>query len=513
MLREQLAKAFVTHADLIAIRSGDVEISYRELWEQGAALAEDFMGSFPPGPIGLLGSKQFCMYSGILGAVISGRAYVPLNEKFPAERLGVMARTAGCVAILYESSGRALLNRIVSEIDSTVDQCCFTTVAEDLSGTRVCLLELSRRGVPASPFREDFVYILFTSGSTGRPKGIGITQGNLESYLGHAIREFGVLPGDRASQMFDLSFDLSVHDIFVTWLGGGCLCIPTPQDQFAPGRFIVKQEISHWFSVPSTVSLLSRLRNLRTNAFPLLRQSLFCGEALPVDLARQWFASAPNSTIFNLYGPTEATIAISAHAIDQRTLDFTQTPSVVPLGRIFPGHEFRISRDSASYREDDSGELLVSGPQVSPGYLADPEKTLSVFVKQQGASEDRIWYRTGDRVRADEGGVLHYLGRLDSQIQVHGHRVELGEVEGALRRVSGGRVCSAIAWPRFGDTVEGIVAFVEGSDGEGEALLMVDELRGFLPSYMVPSEIRYVPVMPLNANGKIDRNALGHLLQ
>ncbi len=508
-MRDLISAAFQTHPHLPALSLPQGEVSYQALWEAAGQVAET-LRSLPPGPIGILGGREPAMYVGLLAAMLSGRAYVPLNAKFPPSRLAEMLRVAGCAGVLHDPASQPLLETLFAEAQLSLAATRMVSGPPPLGDVTLSVPAADAGLTKSGTENQAFAYILFTSGSTGKPKGIGITPENLQTYLTHATAAYGVAPGDRASQMFELTFDLSVHDLFVTWLGGGCLCVPAGMDMMAPARFILTQRITHWFSVPSTASLLARLRLLRENAFPSLKQSLFCGEALPTALAQQWQAAAPHSQVWNLYGPTEATIAITAHQVGTAA-DGEERP-VVPIGQPFPGHRTALVVDGKPVAAGEAGELWLSGPQVSPGYLANEEKTREAFVTLSADPDDSRWYRTGDLVRAGEDGTLHYLGRLDSQIQVHGHRVELGEVETALRSAAGGRSVAAIGWPRSGATIEGIVAFAEGSGTPEDAQALLATLQTQLPAYMVPSRIVFVATMPLNSNGKTDRNALALLL-
>jgi len=492
--------SFRQHRAHPALRVHGIELTYEQLLAAATEQAQRLIDELPPGPVGILAVRSLAAYSGILAAVLAGRAYVPLHPKFPLSRLVSMASVAGCAGIIAEAATLDTFQQLHAELgDGWL--CKDLMLCHQSAGDA----EHQARGAA----NEGFAYILFTSGSTGNPKGIGITPENLLAYLEHAIEAFAVRQGDRASQMFELTFDLSVHDMFVTWLGGGTLCVPPANAVMAPARFIIDQGITHWFSVPSTAAMLSKFRMLREGAFPSLKQSLFCGEALPASIAAQWGKAAPNSTLLNLYGPTEATIAITAHAWKpEHAVDSHR--DVVPIGRPFPTQHVRIVADGIDVLPGQSGELCLAGAQVSPGYLSNPAKTAEAFVKLDSSGE--IWYRTGDLVRQDENGVIHYLGRLDSQIQLHGHRVELGEVEGAMRKVSGGRTCAVIPWPFGGTTVESIIACVEGRGTDDDAAALRQGSAGLLPDYMVPSQIVFVASMPLNSNGKIDRKALPSLI-
>jgi acyl-CoA synthetase (AMP-forming)/AMP-acid ligase II len=235
-----------------------------------------------------------------------------------------------------------------------------------------------------------------------------------------------------------------------------------------------------------------------------LRWSLFCGEALPAEVAREWSEAAPNSAVENLYGPTEATIACTAYRWYAGRSPEEPELGIVPIGH--PLGEMSTLVTGDDFREvpaGDAGELLLSGPQVVDGYWHDDEATARAFVSVDG----RSYYRTGDRVRRPAGdGPLRYLGRLDNQIKVLGHRVELGEVEAAVREETGVDAVVAVGWPRSSAGAAGIAAFV--ADTRVDVADLRSRLARRLPGYMVPREFRLLPALPLNVNGKWDRAAL-----
>jgi acyl-coenzyme A synthetase/AMP-(fatty) acid ligase len=247
---------------------------------------------------------------------------------------------------------------------------------------------------------------------------------------------------------------------------------------------------------------------LKPGNFPSLRLSLFCGEPLPLASAQAWQEAAPNSIVENLYGPTELTIACLLHRWDPERSPGLGVNGMVPIGRPYPGLgavllDERLRPVSGS----EPGELCVCGPQTVPGYWQDDAKTAERFVTVQVSPSTAVrFYRTGDRAARLDTGDYVYLGRVDHQIKVLGHRVELGEIEAALRDDPAVVEAIAVGWPVEDGTAQGIVAFVSGSGIDSAALLT--RVRSRLPDYMTPREIRLVETMPLNANGKIDRNAL-----
>jgi non-ribosomal peptide synthetase component F len=229
--------------------------------------------------------------------------------------------------------------------------------------------------------RSDTAYLLFTSGSTGVPKGVAVSQSNAVAYMEYAAKRFGMHSGDRCSQNFDLTFDLSVHDLFTCW-DAGQRWFPTPSRRSRPATLVDEQRLTCWFSVPSVAMFASKLGLLEPGAFPTLRWSLFCGEALSASLAEAWQQAANNSVLENLYGPTEATIAITYYRWDSETSPAECVRGLVPIGWPFDGQQVcAVNEDLTPVPVGESGELCLGGSQVTRGYLNDPEKTAKSFVR------------------------------------------------------------------------------------------------------------------------------------
>jgi amino acid adenylation domain-containing protein len=354
-------------------------------------------------------------------------------------------------------------------------------------------------------------YLLFTSGSTGQPKGVMISHANMLHYLDYVTKRYGFTSNDRVSQTFDLTFDLSAHDMFVAWDSGACLCCPTQKQLIKPGAFINDARLTAWFSVPSTAIFMRRLGELKPGMYPGLRLSLFCGEPLPLEIVRRWALAAPNSVMENIYGPTELTIACTAYRWDNTRSPGECERGIVPIGQPFDGmRALIVDEELREVEEGRDGELLMTGPQLSPGYWQDGEKTRRAFVPIAG--KNGTYYRTGDHVRRPiPGKPLVYLGRIDNQIKVLGHRVELGEVEAAVRQASGLEGVVALGWPMTKSGADGIEVFLETDSLDTKALM--SQLKGKLPGYMLPRNVLILPRFPLNANGKYDRKALQLILK
>jgi amino acid adenylation domain-containing protein len=475
-----------------------------------------------PSPlVALLAHRSKTAYASILGILGAGKGYVPLNLKFPVERTRRMLDLSGCATLIVGTEGFQHLPKLLLEVNRPL-----TLILPDLIDASGLSSDFPQhRFVPSKemadgnkfPFHPevsptDIAYLLFTSGSTGQPKGVPIAQSNVRSYLQYVCDRYDADETDRFSQEFDLTFDLSVHDMFMCWERGACLFSVPETSVMAPAKFIREHQLTMWFSVPSVIGVLARMRLLSPGCFPSLRYSLFCGEPLAGSYAQLWQAAAPNSILENLYGPTETTIAISNYRWNKTGSSEESVNGIVPIGWIFDGQKCSvIDAERTAVPVGVPGELCLCGSQVTTGYWNEPRKTQEQFVRLPAAGE-RIWYRTGDIVQQDTNGCLHYLGRVDHQVKIRGYRVELQEIEAVLRKACGAAQVVSIAWPVENGTADGVVAFVSGVDA-----LDHDQVSAYcskvLPGYMVPRKIYLCDEMPLNANGKIDRSRLVSILE
>jgi acyl-coenzyme A synthetase/AMP-(fatty) acid ligase len=251
---------------------------------------------------------------------------------------------------------------------------------------------------------------------------------------------------------------------------------------------------------------MQRGNGWRPDRFQALRLCRFGGEALSADLACALAQAAPNAVIDNVYGPTECTVDAAYYRWNhERSMD-ESVHGVVPIGEAGPRVGLLVvDPDLNEVGVGDEGELLISGPQVTPGYWRDPERTSASFIRLPG--RDGVHYRTGDLVRrVPPGRPIPYLGRLDHQIKIAGVRIELGEVEQALREAGATDMAVAVGWPRTPSGASGIVGFVAEPGADVAAIRQ--HLKRRLPAVMVPRTIHAVDAMPLNVNGKIDRKAL-----
>jgi amino acid adenylation domain-containing protein len=490
-LREAFLSSFAAHSDRIALVIGDTHYSYAQLLARASVLGANMESQDTTGsPIALIGNHAIEVYCGVIAAILTERPYVPVNPKFPVARQASVIRRSGAIFLLSDAR-----EDISDDVRTAFPPSSILQLPSSNEATEVRVIR------DASPVS----YIMFTSGTTGEPKGVMVYSRNLLAYCTAFAKIAEVRPDDRCTQLFDLSFDLSVHDMLVTWLSGAALVVATGRDLLDPVGFAAREGITCWFSVPSVAAMAKRFRRLKRGTLPDLRLALFCGEALPSSLARDFMAASPNARTINVYGPTEATIAITAYDLDDATLP---NEPVVPIGRPYPGSEV-VLVDAAlnPAMPGETGELLLGGPQITAGYLNNAETTSAKFINRTFPDlSSKRWYRSGDIGKFDEHHGFIFQGRIDDQVKINGYRIEVAEIEECLREDVQGEIV-VVAVPATGNSMEHSLA-VAVAGAEVTFSSLKERARRSLPDYMIPAEFISLDALPLNANGKVDRRAI-----
>lgn len=465
--------------------------------------------------VGILASRSPEAMAGILAAAWAGVTFVPLNPKYPEDRLLSILKQSRLDALILDEGGmHALTERVLAQapkllLGPRLEERPLGTGSRLLG--RQAFAEAQAIPAPVQCSGDDIAYILFTSGTTGVPKGVMVTHGNVSHFLQVSQSRYRIAPDDRLSQQSEITFDHIVFDLFMAWGAGASVHVVPETMVMAPAEFIRRQALTVWFGVPSGIAFLSSMRLLKPGYFPSLRLSLFAGEALPKESADAWQAAAPKSRIDNLYGPTEVTVDCLWQPYSE-PLAITPNRGVVAIGRPYDGMRAAIvDAENNVLCQGQTGELAVSGPQVSAGYWENPELTAKRYPRLHHPEfGDGIWYLTGDLSYQDEAGIFHYLGRVDNQVKVLGQRVELEDVESHLREVCQTDLVAVVAWPMQHGSAQGLIAFVAHAIPDQSQVKEL--LRHRLLAYMVPRRIIPIERMPLNLNGKVDRKALVAML-
>ena len=478
-------------SERVALEVAGHSLSYRELDERANALASRLIAMGAEGQRVAFAARRDgpWAYVSILAILKAGASCVPLLPDGPVQRWSMMVERCGARFVL----GSPEPSTIEAEFRAQHSGLLWCEVGA-VEGR---LAQFEPRVVPGM----SEAYVMFTSGSTGGPKGVSVLRTNVSAYLRQFLSEYAFVPEDRFSQHFALPFDLSVHDLFVTWTSGACLCVPSDPGGLRAAAWARRERITVWFSVPSLAAVMRRTRALLPGSLPDLRFAFFCGEALLWELISDWRLAAPKARVINLYGPTEATIAITAYEV---TGPAPREGGLVPIGRPFGAN--RTMLDRLEGMGESEGELLLGGEQVAAGYINAPEATARAFVSVPGSAG--TWYRTGDHVRITDTGDLLFIGRVDHQLKVLGHRVEPGEVDETLAAMLDGG--NAVTVPVVLGGVTRLITYV---DVPADVSKLLDHLRERLPAHFVPERIIVLEEMPRTPNGKWDRSRLIRLAQ
>ena len=449
-------------------------------------------------PIMVYADQHFATIATFLGCVKAGHAYIPVDTHSPSTRLTQIADiahpalTIATATLPVNLPGQIMLPDELNELVHTPitaapnpATCCKPVVADD-----------------------NF-YIIFTSGTTGQPKGVQISHDNLLSFVNWMAADFNLPKQPRMLAQAPYSFDLSVMSLYPCLTAGGTLVVlpkEATSDLGALMRLLPTLELNVWVSTPSFMAMCLLDPNFGAAAQPDLSHIFFCGEELTNQLAGKILARFPGVALYNTYGPTEATVAVSAIQITPELL--SRYPRL-PIGYAKPGTTIDY-REGSTHTEDEQlvGELSITGPGVSKGYLNRPDKTAAAFTDNNGQRS----YASGDLGVVAADGLLFYRGRTDFQIKLNGFRIELEEVNHYLNAEP--LIKQAVAVPRYNKDkqVKQLVAFVVPMQVVSDALTFTKTLRGQLSAammeYMVPQRFIYRDSLPLTPNDKVDVKAL-----
>ncbi|MEW2167700.1 non-ribosomal peptide synthase/polyketide synthase [Streptomyces sp. NPDC007084] len=465
--------------DAIAVRDGDTELTYRQLSEWAARLADTLTagGLAPEGRVALLMDRSAGLVVAQLAVLAAGGAYVPVDTRAPEQRRRALLDAAGVTARLTPAD-----------------------VAAARAGDEAGPLP------PADPDR--LAYVMFTSGSTGRPKPVAVRHRDVAALATDSRFADGVC--DRVLLHSPVAFDAATFEVWAPLLNGGCVVVAPegPVDaglvrRFAGGEGLAEEWSAGLTALWLTAGLFRLLAQDAPDCFAGLRQVWTGGDVVPAAAVRRVLAACPGLVVVDGYGPTEATTFATSHALT----DPDAVPDTVPIGR--PLDDMYVHVLDARLRPvppGGTGELYLAGEGVARGYLGRPGDTAARFLADPAGPPGARVYRTGDLARRRPDGTVEFLGRADDQVKIRGFRVEPGEAEAVLAAHPGVTDVTVLAREdRPG--ARRLVAYVVGPAGQDPAALR--EFAGrTLPDYLVPTDVVPLDALPLSANGKVDRTAL-----
>ena len=483
-LLNHLHQTFIANSSCNFLCDDEEFYTYDQLWDRICCIRTYIREYIPDEQInvGLLAGTDINTYAAIFAIWFEGKAYVPLLPSAPLDRNQKVVKEAKLTHILSSKDFAQALN---AEIVNT--------------------LNLGDKHVNEPPRFNDcerIAYILFTSGTTGMPKGVQITIGNLTAFI-DAMFDLGheIFNSDRVLQMFELTFDFSVVSYLLPIVGGACIyTIPEGEVKFNYVLDLLEEHhLTVLFLVPSVITYLQMYFNDIDE--PETRLCSFCGEALTLGITNRWQKCIPNARIINFYGPTEDTVFCSYYDVNkdnQKNLN-----DVISVGKAMKAGEMIIlNEDGTLAKPEERGELCLSGPQLSPGYWANPQKNQESFFMYDG----KRFYKTGDMCFMDKDGDVMYVGRMDFQAKIQGFRVELSEIEHYSSEFLDEKTLSlCVAFTnRMGNTEIGLA--IEGEVFDSKPV--IDYIKSKLPPYEVPTKVLFFKRFPLNTNGKLDRKVI-----
>ncbi|HEX6371120.1 MAG TPA: non-ribosomal peptide synthase/polyketide synthase [Longimicrobium sp.] len=477
--------------DAVAVVYRDDSLTYAQLDARANQLANHLrrLGVGPEVRVGLCLERGLALMVGILGVMKAGGAYVPVDPAHPAERIGYVLEDSAVPVLLTQETLRDRL--------PVRDGVRIVTIDTDWTAIAAESAEAPESGVTP----ENLAYVIYTSGSTGRPKGVAMHHRGVCNYIDWGIRHYGADTGNGAPVFSSMAVDLTITNLLPLFAGLPIRMLP--EENAVEALAAVLRERPDFGLIKITPTHLALLTPLLTpeDAQRAARTLVIGADFLPAEPTVWWQDNAPGVRLMNEYGPTETVVGCSAYTLPNGV----HRNGSVPVGGAIQNLTFYVlDAYGQPVPVGLPGELYIGGAGVARGYLGRPALSAEKFVPDPFAGSGARMYRTGDRARWLEGGNLLILGRTDNQVKVRGYRVELGEIEAALRRHDA--VSGAIAVVR--EDVPGdrrLVAYVV-SDAEPEALR--EHLRRSLPEYMVPNAFVRLESLPRTTTGKYDPRSL-----
>lgn len=479
------------HPDTTAVVLDDVSLTYNELNQKANQLARYLQenGIQNNDIVGVCFNKNIEFIISILAILKCGGVYLPISVEYPKDRISYIVDNSKARIVISNKEMIYLEDKtkVVNFYNINLDSFDTSNLNMHYDNTHLC-------------------YIIYTSGSTGNPKGVMLSHKNLINFA-YTFNDcfnskFSI--NDSCLSLTSVSFDVSICELFVPLIFGSALVI-YPEESLTNidllCKILEKDKITFLYLPPNILQDVSSYI-LENNIQTSMNKMLVGVESIKNGTLNEYFKINPNFEIVNGYGPTETTICTTFY----KYVFSDNTNGVVPIGRPFANNKLLVVSKGGSLQPVlTPGELYVCGNNVSSGYLNNPELTAKSFVNYKYTSE-ALSYRTGDTVYWDNTGLLHFIGRKDFQIKIKGHRIELSEINNALRGISG--IKNSITVVKKVNNFDTLCAYVVLENKS----LTVQEIKSILfdklPSYMVPTYITFLDALPITINGKVDKKKL-----
>ncbi len=480
----------------LAVITSERNFTYREIYQKASTLAAKLqqLGAIPNTLVAVVMEKGWEQVVAVLGILMSGAAYLPIDPNLPQERQWYLLEQGKVQLVVIQPH----LENNLSLPPGVQTVCISDDDVETLDVT-----SLKDQNI------ENLAYVIYTSGSTGLPKGVAIDHRGAVNTIVDINQRFGIGNGDRLLALSALNFDLSVYDIFGILAAGATIVIP-PQDAVKDPacwhELIVKQRITIWNSVPALMQMLVEYLSSQPaiTALPL-RLALLSGDWLPLNLPLQIQSYCSDIEIVSLGGATEASIWSIFYPIT--TVDPSEKS--IPYGKPLTNQQFYVLNELMQPTPIwVVGQLYIGGIGLALGYWGDDEKTKEGFINHPVTGE-RL-YKTGDLGRYLPSGDIEFLGRSDFQVKINGYRIELGEIEATLKQHPAIKqaVVNAVVEERGNKSLIGYIVKNLQQNISPNFSEIRNYLEAKLPNYMVPSTFMLLESLPLTSNGKIDRRTL-----
>ncbi len=478
------------------------QISFLELDKLSDRIANFFIkqGISKNQVVAIQNDKTAFGYAIIIACLKLGLIYTNFDSTNPKERLKKIFETANSVIVISDTQLASHIIELCNEKNIKYFDYSKPEVKRKIEETSEKLDIKNIESISGS----NPAYIMFTSGSTGVPKGVLIKHESILNLINWGKQTYNITPDDILTNVNPIYFDNSVFDFYCSIFNGASLAafpkniIEQPKKML---EIIDSMRCTFWFSVPSFLIYLMNIKLLNSNTFKSIRAFSFGGEGYPKEALKKLYDIYSDRTeFFNVYGPTEGTCICSAYKLTDA--DFVDMHGLPTLGYIAPNFDYLILDENNMPSK--IGELCLIGPQLALGYYNDKERTEKTFVNNplQNDFEQKM-YKTGDLLELKDDGKLYFIGRADNQIKHMGYRIELEEIEANLIKLQNIAQCAVI----HGQTSNGfskLIAYI-AADIEFEQKQLREDLRKFLPEYMIPNVFVHMKELPKNQNGKVDR--------